>query len=229
MNDKFVDFDPIVEAEKRFSKPYQEFSHEEAMMSLGIAMNYNSMKREMYKTRKDNWFSAPLKVTAEIIVDFGFETVLVVDGCGRRMNDKLFVMHWKYKMLVIFDTYQDELNGGKVYALAMMDKPDWSAVPAKFSGGWSEKDQGMVVDYDIREGLKGLLTQLSSLNLKAFPWYDSPYPSLLAPGESEFSGDWQSNPNHLNDYGKIADIARDKRIPIIAKKMGLEKLFVEVN
>ena len=223
--DKFTDFDPIAEAERKIGKPYQEFSDEEAMVSLGIAIAYNGMKKSMYMTRKDNWFGAPLNVTTGIFVDFGFETVFMTEGCGRRMSDKLFVMHWQNKMLAIFDTYQGELNSGKVYALAMMDKPNWAAIPDRFSGGWSEEDRGMVVDYDIREGLKGLLIQLSSLNLKSFPWYDKPYITLLAPGESDFSGDWQSNPNHLDDYGKVSELARNKRLPIIAQKMGLDKLF----
>ncbi len=227
MNDKFVNFDPIAEAEKRIGKPYQEFTNDEAMYSLGMAMNYNAMKADMYKTRKDNWFNAPLEVTTGILVDFGFETVLIADGCGQRMSDKLFVMHWQKKILARFSTYMGGLNGGDITTLALMDKPDWNAVPDRFSGGWEEKDKGMVVSYDIREGLKGTLEQLSELNLKPFPWKRKQLLHLLAPGEKELSGNWQNNPNHLDDYGKISDMASEKRIPIIAKGMGLEKLFEE--
>lgn len=227
MTDSFVDFDPIENAENRFGKRWQDFDDKENLAALGISIAYNIMKKKMYETKEDNWFGAPLEVTANILTEFGFKSVLILDGCGERIEDRKYVMHLDSKILAIFDTYGGHLNSGDVYALALMEKPDFMGVPDRFSGGWSEKDQGMHISYDIREGLRTLLEKLTALNLKSFPWIYKSYINLLAPGEESFSGTWQDNPNHLDDYSKLSDRAVKLRMPLIAERMGLKNLFVE--
>lgn len=191
--------DPIAEFERISGKRWQENTNEDNKAMLGLAMLRNNQKHEIIKSAGDTTFSMSGEEYQANIEDFGFELIyeehFTANHCGSTNDDTLKVF-WFDGLLLYFDTYAGQRNGGKVwYNWKRNDDAEYGCTS---SGGMT--GDIWVGDHDCREALRFNINRLKANGKILKQWKHCPRSLWITHyGEKDDifgNHDWGSNKPH---------------------------------
>lgn len=112
-----LDRDPIYELEKVFGREKVRNDKDFSSMVLGYSLDVFKIKDEALKIRKDSTFNTNLNEYFNIISELGFEKVLELPFYSNtwKQSDTYYIFWHSDGILLSFDTYNGNLNGGKFY------------------------------------------------------------------------------------------------------------------
>jgi hypothetical protein len=188
--------DPISEFEHISGHDYHENSDAENMGMLGLAMLHNEHKDDLLRQANDTRFSMSADEYARNIEEFGFKNIysepFTVEHCGSVKHDSLEVYWHDWGLLLYFDTYCEERNGGKVfYNWIPHDGIDrWQCTS---SGGLREIDGQSIWagDHDCREALRHNMRQLYVNGTLLPKWKAQPF-SMWITHYGEKDTNWEA-------------------------------------
>jgi len=155
---KILDIDPLSEAEKITGKSYKE---DEQTSNLGFLNHIlvNEQKRKILKEAGDTQFSNTIEDYLRIVTGFGFEVIYQESFTSTHKNDdgkypteQLYVLyHYKYGILLQFDTFWGNVNSGKYwYNWSPNDRRDNHNCTSSGSFIWNkEEDHIALFDEDF--------------------------------------------------------------------------------
>lgn len=112
--------DPLDIAESITGHSYKE-DHQTALLGLSLQMQKSALMDELMNNIDDTKFSETTEEYLRKVTDFGFEIVLVeeFDSKGwdeELIKERLYILwHKEYSILLVFDTFIGNRNGGKFY------------------------------------------------------------------------------------------------------------------
>jgi hypothetical protein len=139
---KALSFDALQEAEKLTEKSYKD---DKSTMSIGMMLQIeNSGRRaKMLADRDDTMFSETTAEYLRKVTDFGFVQFHIeefLSDSSNEMEGQYFMFHPDYSILLIFDTFRGNCNGGQFhYNWIPNDKYKY---PPHFSGVWYDNKTG---------------------------------------------------------------------------------------
>jgi len=122
-------FDALSEAEKITGKSYKEDKETE---SLGFMMHIESskIKNDMLSYMDDTCFSETESEYLRKVTEFGFELIKKIsfkakDWYDEKVNEHFYIMfHDEYSILLTWDTFRGDRNGGNFYYNWIPNKDD---------------------------------------------------------------------------------------------------------
>lgn len=157
--------DPIMDFEARTRKSYRDNNEAENRAMLASCIGFNLYKEKLLKQAGDTAFSMSGEEYAANIEAFGFVEVysepFTADRYGKTFEDVLKVYWHPWGLLLRFDTYNGQRNGGNVYYnWKPYDGADWHSCVS--SGSFADADGECIwVGYhDCREALRYNMRQL---------------------------------------------------------------------
>lgn len=112
---KILNTDPLLEAEKMTGESYKT-SKDTVMLGMYNNMLLGNMKREMLSAIGDTTFSMKTEDYMSVVQKLGFELVYKTDFEGDYALESQYVLyHNEYGILLNFDTFCGNRNGGNIY------------------------------------------------------------------------------------------------------------------
>lgn len=150
--DAVLNYDPIASVEGLYNKNIGDILNSagvnKSMVLLGHAFKHNKHKSNLLEKLGDTVYSDKVERYLLIITSIGFEKVLELDFYSNisESNEKFYVF-WCDGMLLVFDTFRSNVNGGNMYF-------NWksngeSIFPDRVSGCWNIKDKTGEVPFDV--------------------------------------------------------------------------------
>lgn len=203
-------YDSLSEAEKLTGKSYKE---DESVSWLGMALMWENTKtkNEFLNLNDDTKLTNDLDNYLRIAKDEGFEVVFKEDFTHRGVANSLFVL-WNNKdgILLSFDTYRGNVNGGVYYynwKPASSNLKNWYGIFTQ-SGHFNQEKGIWVGHHDCREGLRLRLSDFRENGKFIKPWIESQFLWIMHYGDTK-------DKNY--DYKKIV-AKRIEKLPVSVRK-----------
>lgn len=120
---RVLNYDALDAAEKFTGARYED---NKETMALGFALHLSStrLKRDMLKSMNDSYFGCPKGEFKMIVERFGFEEIFKLDFYSEssKKMESLNIM-WYKGILLVYDTYIGNVNGGKAYFNYLVTSP----------------------------------------------------------------------------------------------------------
>ena len=124
----------------------------------------------------------------KLVEEIGFEQVLKVDFKGNENRDEVFYIFWdaKRSILLCFDTYGDDVNGGDFY-YNWIPKDIHTTYKYTRSGGFEKHNDGMVwVGYhDCSENIENVIKKFEENGDFVVQWIKQPFLWLVHYGDNK--------------------------------------------
>lgn len=222
--EKILSTDPISEFEQISGKEYKQNSAFENLAMMGFHLRHNQEKERLLFQSNDTTFSMSMDDYEQNIEDYGFVQIygeqFTWNKYGETASDWLKVFWYsEFGLLLHFDTYRGDRNGGKVHYNWMPNENFDYGVTSSGSYGSGEKPYVWVGDHDCREVLRFYMNQLKDNGTLLPQWKFRPSSLWITHhGETdEIYGndghDW-SKP-HLSD---IRTAERIRKFPVEVQK-----------
>lgn len=182
--DRLLKRDVVADAEKIVGKSWKE-SELVGFLSLAMVGEHSKEKKDALLANQDSWFGMPLADYLDVIHQEGFRQVLALPFVGepRDKDDLLpqetfFMLFHSDGILLAFDTYHGNLNGGHFY---YNWKPNNINTTHDFtsSGGFTKDLAAWIGDHDCREAIRYHIKQLRENGQFLNPWIKQPFLWLL--------------------------------------------------
>lgn len=112
---KIQEIDTLAEAEFITGKSYKE-DESTVIVGLGLNLKKSEMMNKIMKETDDTLFSERVEEYLRKVISFGFEIVLTEQIKHCREDEKVFILwHKEYSILLSFDTFRGNVNGGNLY------------------------------------------------------------------------------------------------------------------
>jgi len=182
---KALQFDPVLEAEKRMGVSYKE-DERVVWASMALMHEHAKEKNALLFLNNDTSFDQTLEQFMGVLSKMRFD--LVLEDPIPNTQDKLRIL-WGHGVLICFDSYWDDksVNGGKAY---FNYQGPWNAMH-RCSSGFAGKVDGQSVwlgDYDVREGLRNCLQSMEEKGTILETWVQRPFLWLLDYNEPKVEG-----------------------------------------
>ena len=214
---RLLEFDSLDVAEQITGKDSHD---DEPTVGLGMLLMWKNSdhKKQALQGRNDSYWAMPLDEYFEVVEAEGFKQVLALPFVGKwkgepDTDDTLYV-YWKADegLLLEFNTYHDNLNGGNCYFNLKLNEGVESA-PGGFSGHYAEGGY-LIADIDCREALRFHLQQYRKVGVFMPIWKEQPFLGL------NHWMDWrdengESIPYVYSKEPSRADIATQERIAML--------------
>jgi hypothetical protein len=182
--DDLLKYDSLAEAEKVTGK-YSGAS--ESTVLLGMALGYDKNKKleAMLQSSDDTGFSETKMDYLAKLSRFGFEQIYEESFKEGGRDETLNAMfHFQYSILLIFDTYNGNVNSGKFY---YHWKPKGESFPYHItsSGGYVDMDNKIWSgNHDCREAVKHNINNLLEYG-EFVAWVQQPFIWFLHYGDTK--------------------------------------------
>jgi len=183
---KILERDALDETEKMTGSSYKDSPFTQQMAFLNHLEAVADREAAMLLTG-DTAFSSPVDYYLAVAESIGFKTALEFpfsvksDWDPAPRNETLYVM-WREGILLVFDTYGKNVNGGHFYYNWVGDRAKNIGVTS--SGGYAKDGVTWVGSHDCREGLKFHIRQLEKAGRFLPKWIERPFLWLLHHGDT---------------------------------------------
>jgi hypothetical protein len=217
--EKMLRTDPLKEAEETTGKSCKE---DKATGQLGFALHlmHSDSKRAALLSVGDSYYGITTEEYLIITAKEGFETVLEVpfQSPSSNQEEKLYIMWHPDGILLSFDTYRSNLNGGKFYYnLKLNDEKDYGKV---ISSGCCTEENVIYGSHDCREAFRHKLNKLRKYGSFLSCWEEQPFLWLCHHGDTKHDLKY---PESSELYDKINKERMSMLPECVQKAIGFEE------